>query len=83
MPNEHEIIAMRLQLQKLEEKIQLMKQLRTTDGFIQFFFKEINNYKNRRECFDAVNELFFELYGEYRYSDYASFRVMISKPQKK
>lgn len=74
MSTNHELKAMRIQMQQLEAKIELMKQLRTSEGFIRYFFKEIDNYKNRAECFNAVNELFYQLFGEYRYSDYDSFR---------
>lgn len=83
MNTNEQITAMQLQLDQLEEKIKLMRQLRTFDGFYHFFFSQIDKHKNRSTCFHHCNEVFFELYGEYRYSDYGTFRKAITLNRKR
>lgn len=82
MDNKEQITAMQLQVTSLEQKIELMRKLRTFDGFHSYFFSQIDKFKNRKECFDYCNQLFFDLFGEYRYSEYVYFRKAISKNRK-
>lgn len=73
----------RIELQKLEEKIELMRLLVNREGFFKYYFKEIKNYPSREKAFNAVNELYYSLFGEFRYSDYQTFRQILSKNNKK
>lgn len=61
------------QLTDLQEQNELMRQLATPEGFFKYFFKQLPNYKNQVECFNAVNDQYFDIFGEYRYSSYYSF----------
>lgn len=74
--------ALRIENEKLQEKLKLMQQIGTREGFFQYYFKEIKNYSSREKAFNFVNGLYFDLYKEYRYSDYNCFRNTISKINK-
>lgn len=74
--------ALRLELEKMQQTLFLMRQLGTREGFFQYYFKKINQFKNREQCFHSVNELYKNLYGEYRYSDYGSFRNTLNRATK-
>lgn len=58
------------------EKYHLSIQLggRTPHGFYKYYFDDLPNHPTKVECFNHVNEIYFALYGEYRYEDYNSFR---------
>lgn len=71
--------ALRIENEKLEAKITLMRSLGTTANFYNFYFKKLLEFESNKDCFDHCNELFFDLFGVYRYSDYASFRVQLSR----
>jgi hypothetical protein len=51
-----------------------MRQLARRQGFFEYYFAECKNYKTNHAAFDAVNDLYFELFGEYRYSDFNVFK---------
>jgi hypothetical protein len=67
-------IAQAHEIKKLKEKISLMNQLATKEAFYKYYFSKLNQYPSNKSCFDAVNELYLQLFGMYRYSDYNSFR---------
>ncbi len=72
--------------QKLIEaykKIEEMKQLATQDGFIATYYRELKNYRTFADCFNAVNEKYYEYFGKYRYTDYHSFRQILKRKLKK
>jgi len=76
-------IAYKALLEKKQKEIDLMKLLNSSDGFYQYFFKICNEYKTREDAFDAVNNLYFELFGRFRYKSYKGFRNSISQFYKK
>lgn len=68
------------ELKEIQEQVDLMRKLGTRDGFFKHYFKELGvtvdgipKHRTNFECFNAINEIYYDLYGEYRYSDYASF----------
>jgi hypothetical protein len=61
-------------LNKLLNENKIMRQLARRQGFFDYYFTECKNHKSNHAAFDAVNDLYFELFGEYRYSDYAAFK---------
>ena len=68
------------QLQEIQNEISLMRTLGTRDGFLKYFFKELGErvggkakHRTNYECFNAINEKYYDLYGEYRYSCDKSF----------
>lgn len=66
-------MSQKTEIQKLQQQNQLLKQLGTTVGFYQYYFNQLKHHKTNVECFNAVNELHFDLFGEYRYSSWATF----------
>lgn len=47
--------------------------------FRELFFSYCTNDRTYKEAFDLANEYHMEQYGEYRYSDYDSFRNSIKR----
>lgn len=60
-----------------QKKIKLMRQLGQTGGFYQYFFDQLSEHRNQMECFNHCNTLYYEYFGEYRYTSYHSFRQKI------
>ncbi|WP_119792056.1 hypothetical protein [Flavobacterium anhuiense] len=71
--------VLRIKVAKLEKQTELMQNLCTTQKFYAYYFSKLSEFPSNKACFDHVNDLYYELFGEFRYSDYASFRVQLSK----
>ena len=67
------------EIEKLQAQNKLMRQLATSTGFYEYYFKQLKYHRTNIECFNKVNEAYFEIFGEYRYSDYRSFMTTNSK----
>lgn len=81
---------LRRELQQLQEEMGLMRKLVTVNGFIEYFFKELGRKANGKmahrtqvECFNHCNERYYDLFGEYRYSDYSSFKITLHRWHRK
>lgn len=74
---------LRIEKEKLETQIELMQKLSTTPKFFVYYFSKLSEFGSNKACFDSVNDQYFDLFGEYKYSDYASFRVQLTKHNKK
>ena len=70
------------ELEKLKQEKKIMQQIATANGFYQYYFSQLLNYKSNLDCFNAVNEMYYEFFGEYRYSGYESFKQQIKKYSK-
>ena len=68
-----------LELDKLKNQIQLMRQLFGKAGFIQAYFSALPLHKTNKAAFEFVNDLYFNLFGTYRYSDFGSFKASLSR----
>lgn len=75
--------ALRIENEKLKAKMELIQQLSTTQKFFIYYFAQLKGFSSNKACFDHVNEQYFILFGAWRYSDYASFRVQLTKHSKK
>lgn len=66
---------------KPEEKEKLYRQLGGLSalGFHKYYFDDLPYHKTKTDCFHHVNELYYELFGEYRYSSSYSFRNQQNK----
>jgi len=67
-------IAVQAENDKLKKKLDLIRLLVKRGGFYQYYFKICNEHKTREDAFEYLNNLYFELVGEFRYSSYDSFR---------
>lgn len=61
------------QLAELQAENKLMRQLATPNGFYEYYFSQLKHHNTNIECFNAVNDTYFDIFGEYRYSSYYSF----------
>lgn len=75
--------ALRIEIEKLKEQTELMRQLSTVTGFIFYYFTKCKEHKTNNEAFNHVNDLYFDLFGEFRYSDFHSFKRVIIYHNKK
>lgn len=66
--------ANQIAIAKLQKENQLMKQLSSRQGFFKYYYGECKHHETNKAAFDAVNEQYYELFGAYRFSDYASFK---------
>lgn len=74
-------------LKDLQNDYHFMVKVGTAHGFMQHFFEQLKNYKTALDCFNSLNDKYEKIYGEPRYSDWASFAKMknyyFKKQQKK
>jgi hypothetical protein len=75
--------ALRIQVEKLQKQNLEMRKLSTIKGFYEEYFKALKTVKFNYEAFDLINEKYFHLFGQYRYSDFKSFKVMTNYYNKK
>lgn len=72
-------LALQVENEKLKKENEIMRQIASTDGFYEFYFKNISKHKTRSEAFNYVNSLYFKCFGFFRYSNYCSFKRTINK----
>lgn len=70
------------QIIQLKEENYLLRSLATRSGFFEFYFKELGRllesgrpvHRTNYECFEYVNQKYYDLFGEYKFSNMNSFR---------
>jgi hypothetical protein len=67
-------LAQKHEIEKLQEKLELMKKLGTSNGFYKYYFAQLKHHNFNYECFAKVNDLYFTLFGVERYTSWDSFR---------
>ncbi len=67
------------QLHEMQSDFDFLKLAVTRQGFFKLYFKELPNHRTYVECFNELNERYFDLVGEYRYSGWNSFRRRLNK----
>lgn len=70
--------ALRLRILKLEEEAEIMKRLSARQGFFHMYYEALPAHSTYESAFNSVNELHFQLFGFYRYSDFVSFKNVIN-----
>ena len=63
-------------LDKLQFENDLLRKLATKRGFINVYYSNLKNFDTNTECFDFVNDLHKKHFGEHKYMNYNSFRVL-------
>lgn len=73
------------EIEKLRAENKIMREIATPVGFFSYYFKMLKEEKftTNVSCFNYVNDLYFNFFGEYKYSDYNSFRLVQNKNIKK
>lgn len=56
------------------QKTEVILSLSKPDKFFITFFENLPHAKTKAECFNKLNALHFEIWGNYMYSDYSSFQ---------
>jgi hypothetical protein len=56
------------------EKYQLACKLGTVKGFYLYYYELLPEIGSQLVTFNAVNHLHYQIFNEYKYSDYDSFR---------
>lgn len=56
------------------QKFILAQKLGTVKGFYMFYFDKLPYYSTQTDCFNALNLLHYNIFNEYKYEDYNSFR---------
>jgi hypothetical protein len=52
---------------------------RSAYGFFQYYFNELPHHPTQTDAFNHVNDLYYELFGEYRYESYDTFRKVYTR----
>lgn len=66
-------------VEKLKKENEIIKRIATSAGFYEYYFEQLKHHKTEVECFDSINDLYFEYFGEYKYASYNSFRKLKNK----
>jgi len=81
--NQQPTTAQKKDLDQLLKENKIMRQLACTKGFFDYYFTECKNHSTNTAAFNDVNDLYFELFGEYRYTDYNTFKNALSNRRKR
>lgn len=74
---------MQEELAALQIENRLLRTLGTREGFFQYYFEQLPKHRTQVECFNFVNEKHFDLFGEWRYETYNSFRHQLTNYHKR
>lgn len=74
--------ALHIEIKKLREENELMRQLAKPSGFYEYYFKMLKEFKTNTDCFHYVNEMYQKFFDEQKYSSYNSFRTITNKKLK-
>ena len=72
-------LAAQVELERLRKENEIMKQIASTDGFYDLYFKKIQEYSSRIDAFNYVNGLYEKCFGCKRYSNYWSFKNVVNR----
>jgi hypothetical protein len=70
--------AKMIEIEKLIKENNLMKQLSGVQGFFKYYYSQCKDFQTKKEAFDHTNEVYFNLFGRFRFSDYGSFKNVLS-----
>jgi len=62
-----------------KEKAEVIVSISKPETFFMTFFENLPNARTQVECFNHLNDLHFDIYGFYMYSEYNSFRNTYQK----
>lgn len=79
---QHKLIANFSNLTQGEKYI-LAQKLGTSKGFYLYYFEQLKHFQNQTKCFNTINLLHHKIFGEYKYTDYDSFRNVLKYQLKK
>lgn len=72
-------VAALAQAEKYRQQTEMMRKIHNPQGFYDYYFAQLPLHRTNVECFNAVNDLYFELFGDYKYSSYNSFQRRLTE----
>lgn len=69
-------LADQVEFEKLQKKVDRMRQLVPTLGFIKAWFQILKTSESNIAAFETLNNEYFELFGTYRYNCYETFKAI-------
>lgn len=64
------------------EKTVIALNLKSTASFFRQYFEYLPKFKTQKECFEFLNDIYYEVYGEDKYSNFTSFRGVMYRDGK-
>ena len=68
-----------IRISELEKQIEEMKQLISLTGFLKMYYSCLSNGFSKQESFEEINQKHFNYFGVLKYSDYNSFKVVVTR----
>ncbi|MAM27436.1 MAG: hypothetical protein CMC13_00280 [Flavobacteriaceae bacterium] len=65
------------------QKVEIAIKLRSAADFFATYYEYLPKFKMQKDCFNYLNEIHLEVFGEEKYSNYGSFRVIMHRDGKK
>ena len=78
-----ELTDTQLQIKELQAENEFLKSASTTEGFFRLYWKSLPGHRNQVECFNSLNNTYFDLTGHYKFSEYKSFITAMRYHQRK
>lgn len=75
----NEIELLQKEIANLKATNKIMRKLSTSQGFFKYYFKNLRSFEKEKQCFDYVNQLFYDCFDEYRYNSYNDFTFKLYK----
>lgn len=67
---------LKIWIAKLEKENKIMRKISTRLGFYKYYFELLKTSKTKIEAFNKTNDLFFSLFGKYRYCNFLEFQKL-------
>jgi DNA polymerase III delta subunit len=80
--NQLEKTAELIKISELEKQIEEMKELNSNKGFFLIYFNLLSQGFSKQKSFEKINEKYFIYFNKYKYSDYNSFKVTLTRHYK-
>lgn len=64
------------------EKIDIAIKLKDTNSFFKSYFNFLPYFKTYKECFEYLNEIHLDIFGNEKYSSYNSFQTCMYRDHK-
>lgn len=63
------------EIKRLQSENVIMCKIATRKGFFEYYFEQLKNHKTTTECFDYVNNLYQNYFGEYKFNSFQQFKT--------
>lgn len=61
------------------QKVEIAIKLRSTAAFFATYYEYLPKFNTQKDCFNYLNEIHLSVFGEEKYSNYATFRSVLSR----